>query len=292
MNRISPLIDHLKLALRDAGKTYADVADHLQLSEASVKRLFAQRNMTLDRFDAICAFIDVELIDLLKAVDNPSGLITKLTLQQETEIVENTDLLLVLWCLTNHWSVEQIREVYDLEETHCVRLLAKLDRLKMIELLPANKVRMRMAPTFKWIENGPILRFFREQIEAEFFKSKFSETTESLFCLNSMMSTASNIRFQSKMQKLVNEFNKLCEDEADLPFSSRHGTTLVVALRRWEYSSFLKYKRKGTSQGASQGMSQTGRGASNGANGSSSNGADVPPATTNPSMPIASVRID
>jgi len=148
MNRISPLIDHLKRALREAGKTYADVAEHLQLSEASVKRLFAQRNMTLDRFDAICAFIDVELIDLLKAAETPKGLTTELTLEQETEIVENTDLLLVMWCLINHWTVEQIREVYALEQTDCVRLLAKLDRLKMIELLPGNRVRLRLAPTF------------------------------------------------------------------------------------------------------------------------------------------------
>lgn len=244
MNRLTPLIDQLKRSLRDANKTYADVADHLSLSEASVKRLFAQKNMTLDRFDAICELINVELIDLVNAADNAHGLITELSIEQETEIVESPLLLLMLWCLINHWTISQIREVYDIEETECVRLLAKLDRLKMIELLPENRVRLRLAPTFQWRNSGPILHFFREQVEKRFFKSRFAEPTERLFCLNSMMSVSSNLQFQEKMQKLVNEFSGICENESRLPLSSRHGTTLVVALRRWEYPPFLKYKRK------------------------------------------------
>ncbi len=249
MNRISPLIDHLKRYLREAGKTYADVAQHLNLSEASVKRLFAQKNMTLERFDAICAFVDIDLIDLVKAADNPSRLLTELTHQQESEIVENPKLLLILWCLINHWTVEQILDVYDIEKTQCVNLLARLDRLKMIELQPDNRVRLRLAPTFKWREDGPILHYFRKQVDSQFFKSNFAEPTERLFCLNSMMSVSANLRFQDRIQKLVNEFNEACEEESELPLSSRHGTTLVVAMRRWEYPPFLKYKRKFSRRG-------------------------------------------
>lgn len=248
MNRISPLIDHLKRYLREAGKTYADVAQHLDLSEASVKRLFAQKNMTLERFDAICDLVDIDLIDLVKVADNTSRQLTELTHEQESEIVENPKLLLILWCLINHWTVDQILEVYDIKQTECIQLLAKLDRLKMIELQLGNRVRLRLAPTFNWIEDGPILHYFREQVDSQFFKSNFAEPTERLFCLNSMMSVSANLRFQERIQKLVNEFNEVCEQESQLPLSSRHGTTLVVAMRRWEYPPFLKYKRKITAR--------------------------------------------
>ena len=46
MPQVSPLISTLKKQLKAHGKTYADVAELLQLSEASVKRLFAEQNFT------------------------------------------------------------------------------------------------------------------------------------------------------------------------------------------------------------------------------------------------------
>ncbi|MCY7313627.1 MAG: helix-turn-helix transcriptional regulator, partial [Pseudoxanthomonas sp.] len=52
------LIDALKRTLRAQGITYRDLALRLKLSEASVKRMFSQRAMTLQRLEQVCEVLD------------------------------------------------------------------------------------------------------------------------------------------------------------------------------------------------------------------------------------------
>ncbi len=46
------VFDGLRMHLRARGLTYAHVARALKISEATVKRIFATRNCTLDRLDS------------------------------------------------------------------------------------------------------------------------------------------------------------------------------------------------------------------------------------------------
>src|SRR6476469_3791249 len=103
MAQTAALIDALKRVLRAKGVTYAKLAKGLKLSEASVKRIFADRSFTLERLDRIC--------------------------EQEKELVSDPKLLLVAVHALNHWSLEEIIETYALSKAECIRLLARLDRL-------------------------------------------------------------------------------------------------------------------------------------------------------------------
>jgi hypothetical protein len=50
MSQSQAMIQTLKKVIRQQDKTYKDVAVALQLSEASVKRLFAEKTFSLERF--------------------------------------------------------------------------------------------------------------------------------------------------------------------------------------------------------------------------------------------------
>jgi len=54
------LIEVLKKALKSHGVTYADIAAQLNLSEASVKRMFAQKHFTLIRLESICEMAQMD----------------------------------------------------------------------------------------------------------------------------------------------------------------------------------------------------------------------------------------
>ena len=56
--------------------------------------------------------------------------------EQEEVLVGDRKLLLVAFLLLNHWTVDQIVSAYDIDDLEMVRLLARLDRLKIIDLLP------------------------------------------------------------------------------------------------------------------------------------------------------------
>lgn len=245
MTQTTQLIETLKQALKAHGKTYLDVARHLKLSEASVKRLFSQKSFSLQRLDEVCQLIDIEITDLVHLMSERSGTgaISRLSLEQEQEIVGDLELLLITVCVLNRWTLEQILADIDITETRCIQHLAKLDRLNMIELLPRNLVKLRVAPTFQWRENGPIQQFFLEKLQQDFFNSHFDQEQERLIVINGMLASSSNAVFQRKMEHLARDFDELNNDDAGLPFEDRWGTTVVLAMRRWRYGLFNRYRK-------------------------------------------------
>ena len=70
MSQTSRIHTVLKRSLRAAGLTYADVARHLELSEASVKRLFAQESLSLKRLERIATLAGSSIADLVEPVFN------------------------------------------------------------------------------------------------------------------------------------------------------------------------------------------------------------------------------
>ena len=245
MAQRTQLVDTLKAALKAHGKTYADVAEYLQLSETSIKRLFSESNFSLQRLDDICRMINMEISDLVKIMNESSAVhLSQSSEEQEAEIARDIALLLVTVCVLNRWTLQEIVACFHLSETHCIRHLAKLDRLKLIELLPKNRVKLLVAPNFKWRDNGPIQQFFLEKLEADFFNSRFNKEDERLIVINGMLADSSNAVFQRKMEHLAKEFDVLNNDDAGLPLEERNGITVVLAMRRWAYGLFDDIRKK------------------------------------------------
>jgi DNA-binding Xre family transcriptional regulator len=239
------IISTLKKTLKSHGKTYADVAKYLDLSEASVKRMFAQDSFSLSRLDAICQMMNMEITELIQIVsDHTARQIVELSEEQEKELVNDIELLLVTISVIHHWTLDDILDAYTLSETQCIRHLASLDRLNIIELLPSNKIKIKISPNFKWRKNGYIQRFFRENIETEFFTSRFSLPQEKLVVLNGMLSQESNAIFQRKLERLAREFDELTKDDSSMPLGKRFGYTSVLAVRDWGFSVFDQFKRR------------------------------------------------
>ena len=65
MAQTSTLLIALKKSLKAHGYTYADVAKHIGLTQASIKRLFSEENISLQRLDQICQMMDLEISDLV-----------------------------------------------------------------------------------------------------------------------------------------------------------------------------------------------------------------------------------
>ena len=173
--------------------------------------------------------------------DSTARQITELTDEQEKELVSDIELLLVTISVNHNWNIEDILGQYNLTEVQCIKHLAKLDRLNIIELLPNNKIKIKISPNFKWQKNGHIQRFFRENIEAEFFRSRFSQTQEKLIVLNGMLSQESNAIFQRKLERLAREFDEMTKDDSSLPLDKRFGNTSVLAIRDWRFSVFDQF---------------------------------------------------
>nr|WP_246624670.1 helix-turn-helix transcriptional regulator [Oceanobacter mangrovi] len=230
--------------MRANGKTYKDVADCLELSEPSVKRLFADQGFTLDRLEKICLMLDIELLELMRSTEQQRQHTSRLSMEQERELVGDIRLLLVAHSLMNKWNFEQIIDTYRIDQHEGIQLLARLDRMKIIELLPGNRTRLLIAQDFSWIPDGPIQRFFEQQIQAEFFQSRFAGKGEYRQFVSGMLSEAAILELISKLRKVVAEFNDRHQQDEILPLEQRYGTSLLLATRPWESRVFADFRRQ------------------------------------------------
>jgi DNA-binding Xre family transcriptional regulator len=244
MAQTKQLIDTLKRSLKAHGLSYADVASQLTLSEASVKRLFAEASFSLARLDAICQMMDMEISDLVLLMNNQArSMVSKLSFEQEQEIATDIALLLVTVCVLNRWTMPQLMDHFHLSEHQCIRYLVVLDKLKLIDLLAGNRIKLKVATNFKWLDNGPIQQFFQQKVAADFFNTQFTEQQEQLIVKNGMLSDAAMMVFHRKVEQLARDFDELNNEDAVLPLEQRHGTTAVFAMRSWQYGLFERLRK-------------------------------------------------
>ncbi len=242
MAQVAALVAALKAALKSSQLTYASVATALGISESSVKRKFSRQEFSLTELDQICSLSGIEFSELVKMMERRQDRLRTLTVEQEREIAEDMALLLVAVCVLNGWSYDNIIEFYVFKPHQLVQKLARLDRLRIIELQANNRIKLLVAPNFSWLPNGPIQRVFLRALQQDFFSARFEREDHELIVLNGMLCESSNAELRRKMDRFAREFDQLNQEDSTLPFARRQGYTVVLALRDWHYRKFASLR--------------------------------------------------
>ncbi len=233
MANADAVIDVLKAELKARGLTYAEVARRIGMSEASIKRMFSERNFTLARLDEICSAAGVEFTELTRAFDREQHLTAQLTEAQERDIVDDPKLFLAAFCTLNQLSFDDILATYALTAAELIGLLARLDRMGIVELLPNNRYRLRIARTFAWLPNGPIQNAFKGAA-GDFFDSTFAADNELMILLNGRLSRAGAAALIERLKRVAREFADRHIEDAQLPAAARPPLSLLLACRPWQ----------------------------------------------------------
>ena len=243
------LIERLKQELKARGITYRDVAAAIDMSEASVKRLFSRHDLTLSRLDAICALADLELTDLTRGIDPDDRLLGELTEAQEAALVADPLIFVTATATLNLTTFDQILASYALSAAQLVKALARLDRLGFLRLLPNNRYRLLVSRTFRWLPNGPIQRYFKANA-AEYFDSAFDGPHEFMVLLNARLSRAHAAALVDRLERVAKDFSEQHVDDARLPPAQRHPVSLLLAVRPWQlgYMRDLQQGAPGTTR--------------------------------------------
>jgi hypothetical protein len=238
------LIDVIKQELKSVNKTYADVAEALEMSESSVKRMFSKKEMPLSRVDDVCRFLGTDFAELSRKVAHALPLMTELTYEQEAAVVKDPLLLLVAICVLSYWEYEQIVQIYQLTEAQCTAKLLALDKLGVIELKPMNRYRLKVAKTFRWRGDGPIRSYFTQHVVGEYFSGRFDREGETLLMVHGNINRAVAPNFVERINRIGQDF--AAQHLADKKMDEKHrdGFTMIVGFRRWEFSAFTGLRRK------------------------------------------------
>lgn len=243
MSTTQDLIAALKAELKAAQITYADLADALDMSESSIKRMFAKADMPLSRIDDVLRVLKMDFAELARQVAEAQPQRHELTLEQERAVVADRKLLLMAICVLSQWSVEQIVAAYRLGEAECEVYLAVLARLGIVELRDAQRYRLKLAKTFRWRPDGPVMKFFREQVVGDYFSGGFDGSAELLMLVHGSVAPAAASGFVERLQRIGQDLAQQHIADQRLAPEQKQPVTLIVGMRAWWFAALRDLKR-------------------------------------------------
>jgi transcriptional regulator with XRE-family HTH domain len=250
MDETHQLVDALKRCVKTRGLTYRALAGRINLSEASVKRLFAERTFTVRRLEQVCKAMDMSVTELLRMIDRSASTVTTLSLEQESALARDPALLSYFYLLLNGWTDAQIRRGYEFEEPQIAQLRDRLVALDLVELLPRRRHRLRVGRRLVWRADGPVRRAYERQVQAEFLRAPFAGRGEFLGWQPAELTEGSIGVLKRKLEHLYDEFLQMAEFDA-LSTQPRYSTALLVAFRPWVFSLVAARQRRATVRGNS-----------------------------------------
>src|SRR5947209_3381308 len=79
-------------------------------------------------------------------------------------------------------------------------------RLAIIELKPLNRYRLKVAKTFRWRANGPVMQFFRDHGVVDYFSGGFDGESEMVSLVHGHISLPMAKVFQERLQRVAQDF--------------------------------------------------------------------------------------
>jgi len=235
------LVAGIKERLRAQGLSYKQLAQRLGLSEPTVKRDLSRGTFTLQRLDRICEILGVDLADLLQPGGNAP--MTELSQQQEEALAANPKLLLLTYLIVNNWKFADITATFKLDANELINVLLKLDKLRIIDYRPPQRIRKLTARNFTWRKDGPVHAYLIRRVIPEFFDSRFESAGDEFRFVGGTLSESSLLKLRASLRHVAAEFESLAQQDARLPLEERDGCTAILALRTWEFSEFSNLRR-------------------------------------------------
>jgi len=244
LSQLSEVCSTLKNTLKQQNITYKMLAERLAMSEANVKRMFSLKQFSLARLEEICQAAGLSLSDLFLLVESQKKKLIHLTPEQEQELIDDTKLFLVAACVRDGWHFDEIIHHYQIDQFECIQLMAKLDRLKIIQLLPDNRYKMLISQNFQWLPNGPLEKFMERNGITKFMASSFVGENSFRFYIRGTYSQTSIDIIERKLTQLKKEVALLNQEDALLPLDKRQHIGLLLAMRPWELPQFKALRRE------------------------------------------------
>jgi hypothetical protein len=244
MPAASRFVDALKKSVRARGMTYAELARRLRLSEASVKRMFSRGTFTLSRIEEVLNAVQLDLYDVARMCRAAAGNATQLTQEQEIAFAKDERLFAAFWLVLNGWSFDEIVGNFGVTRTELTIAFARLEKLKLIEWGPRERVKLLVPRDFAWRSGGPAKKAYARRAMAEFLHARFDAPLELIRFEPRELSPESAATLKRKLEQLLVEFAEMAEADSALPGSRRVPVALLAACRPWEFSAVSALKRR------------------------------------------------
>lgn len=226
------LLAELKRVLKDRNILYRDIAEQLKLSETTIKRNLAGRGLRLVTLEQICAIAGIRLIDLAEmAAQRGNAKARALTAEQEQGLADNLFTAFIFLLLRYEWSPKAIQKEFGLGEADLVLHLRRLEKLRLLDLFPGNRVRVLTVRHPDLMFGGPLRRAFDNSMRVHFEEMDFHDPG-SVWELETVKLSAGSIRQLGHMiTALSHRMRDLAAEDRSLPLDQTEWYSLLCVAR-------------------------------------------------------------
>jgi transcriptional regulator with XRE-family HTH domain len=244
MSQVDQFLGALKRSLKARNILYRDLAETLDLSESSVKRILSSKSLSLERLEEICKACDLSFAEICRnAQFEEESHVLNLSAEQEKALAENPRLLHYYILLHDGKKPQKIEKEYEITNNESKKLLLQLDRLNLIELHPRDRVKIKGVGTLRFKREGAVGKAMFTYTKNNYLNHDFNGESDFIrFSLVGLTPQALS-KFKVKIEKLHAEIQEearfISENEQEA-----EDMGILVAFRPWQYSHMGALKKK------------------------------------------------
>jgi len=236
----------LKSVLRARKFTYAELARRLDLSEPTVKRIFAEKDCKLSRITEICDVLDLSLADVTAQASRIEVRPIELGDRIEAQLAEDRPAFHLFLLLRDGMTAEAIMTHYHLDQSDMFVLARRLEKIGLIEVMPMGRIRLLEDRPIRFRRDGPLHRTL-VKLNMDFIQEAYlrADTDMSGFLTQSRRISQTTARhLMDRLRDLNKELSDLArKDQLTLPGDALHTYKLSLAWSPVSFSTLLDLDR-------------------------------------------------
>ena len=152
------VLEQLKDIIKSKRLTYSHVAQGTEISESSLKKIFAGADCSFSKIMKVCDFLEINFFDLAERI-NARKVETSfyLNMKQEVYFSNNfNDFLFFYKIYRDNLSVEKTMKLFNMDEKRTWKALRKLEELELLEIMDFPKVKFKVSGGMHFLKEGPL----------------------------------------------------------------------------------------------------------------------------------------
>lgn len=228
---------YLKNKAKSKGISQAQLAKKIEVSLPTIKRWFGGGTITIEVLQKLASEIGVSLTEVFSSIEESSTQSFHYTDEQEHFFSNNIEYLAFFDNLLRGYSPTHIQRKFKISENKIVSYLSKLDKLKLIQWLPKNKIKLMVSGEPIWKKDGLLSKKLRKDIFNAFIE--IEEKSKSHFFLHDY-SEEDRLELERKIGEVL-DFAKRANGRAKSKVDVTKSAGLYISLQnfRWSLDKFL-----------------------------------------------------
>lgn len=143
MEFIVPKIQkELKKRAKAKDLNYSQIAELLDISEATVKRLFNHEDISFSKLNELCSVLEIEFFELVDLIRDEKQSVYHFTMDQELLLAKSELNFKIFRAMLAGKTYEKLKNIFSLKDKDLYPLLNKFENCGLIRLGVHNKLKV------------------------------------------------------------------------------------------------------------------------------------------------------